>query len=135
MKKIKIGCHDIEIWDSVEDMPIARWNKFQKYLMIEGSASIDTSSIENHVRRAQLLIKEAGGAMRAAVELENILQSIAFSNSGVNPKSYAFACVVRSIDGELCDDISDDGLKHTIERLDSISKREQDSVVETVKKN
>lgn len=134
MKEISVANHKVTIWDSVEEMPIVRWNKMQKFLMIEGAAGGGIEGLVARLNKINALMKEEKHEKRVNAEVMDIIQGIRFAESGINPKSMAFACLVASIDERMCNDISDEGLRSTSILLENISKAEQDAIVDGVKK-
>jgi gliding motility-associated-like protein len=66
--------------------------------------------------------------------MENIRQTLFVIMQEMNPKHLAFACLVSEIDGEPCDDISDDGLRKTLHILGDVPVKEMTAEGEAVKK-
>lgn len=61
------------------------------------------------------------GMLQDAVKtIENRRQLIWNAMNNYNPKQYALALLVHSIDGDLRNDISETGLQETIDKLDAL---------------
>lgn len=133
MKEIVIGRHKVRIYESAEDMPVVRWNKMNKLMMLDSGIGSDMMALEAKVTRIQRLV-ESGNTEDASVELDNMKSAFRIMNAGVNPRSMAFAVLVHDVDGELCDDMSDEGLNGVIAKLDELTQREARSVTGMVKK-
>lgn len=133
MKEITIGRHVARIYESAEDMPVVRWNKMQKMMMLSSGIGSDMDSVEKKVDRiSRLLI--AGSNEEAKTEVDNLKSALSLINAGVNPKSLAFAVLVHDIDGAECDDMSDDGLQKVLDRLEDLTQREVNTITYRVKK-
>lgn len=132
MKRIKLGKHDIEIYDSIDQLPVIRFHKYNKMLLIDSGVGSDLSDVDNHIERAMRFCKSKPDM--AIAELENLRQNIYLIQSGVSPKHLAFCVLVVSIDGEPFDDLSDDGLSGLLTKLSDVSHTEMTAHTETVKK-
>ena len=119
MRDIRIGKHIISVYDSIDELPIVRYNKYTKYMMIESGVGSDFDSVNRHVERIGGFIKN-GQTQYAMIELYNLQQGIMLGLNEFNPLHYSFACLVSAIDTIPCDDITDDGLKRTLEKIEHI---------------
>lgn len=132
MKIGKVNKHTVEIYDSIDELPIQRFQKFNKYMLIDSGVGSDMQDVLSHIDRARIYIK-SNPAM-AATELENLRQSIYLMVDELSPKHMAFAALVRKIDGEEMNDISDAGLKRVLGILSEAKKGWLDGVLNSVKK-
>jgi uncharacterized membrane-anchored protein len=80
---------------------------------------------------------------KAKVELLNLYQTFFLIDAMADPRSLAFACLVKSIDGEPRDGVTDDVIKRTAAQLDEwITKSErdgkgkngEDNIIDSIKK-
>lgn len=132
MKVGKINKHKIEIFDAIDEMPIQRFQKYNKYMLIDSVVGSDLQDILDHVERAKIYIK-ANPAM-AVAELDNLRQAIYLVSEEMSPKYMAFAVLVNKIDGKPADDLSDVGLKKVLETLKDAPKTWIDRILDSVKK-
>lgn len=132
MKVGKINKHKIEIFDAIDEMPIQRFQKYNKYMLIDSGVGSDLQDILDHVERAKIYIK-ANPAM-AVAELDNMRQAIYLVSEEMSPKYMAFAVLVNKIDGKPADDLSDVGLKKVLETLKDAPKTWIDRILDSVKK-
>ena len=132
MKVGKINKHKIEIFDAIDEMPIQRFQKYNKYMLIDSGVGSDLQDILDHVERAKIYIK-ANPAM-AVAELDNLRQAIYLVSEEMSPKYMAFAVLVNKIDGKPADDLSDVGLKKVLETLRDAPKTWIDRILDSVKK-
>lgn len=132
MRLEKYKGHTIEIFDSIDEMPIQRFQKYNKYLLVDSAVGSDVQDILNHIDRANIYIKAS--PQMAAVELDNMRQAVYLVTEEMSPKYMAFAVLVNKIDGEPANDLSDVGLKRVLERLNEAKKGWLDCILDAVKK-
>lgn len=132
MKVGKINKHKVEIFDAIDEMPIQRFQKYNKYMLIDSGVGSDLQDILDHIERAKIYIK-ANPAM-AVAELDNMRQAIYLVSEEMSPKYMAFAVLVNKIDGKPADDLSDVGLKKVLETLKDAPKTWIDRILDLVKK-
>lgn len=132
MKVGKVNKHTVEMYDSIDELPIQRFQKYNKYLLIDSGVGSDLQDVLNHIDRAKIYIK--ANPVMAATELENLRQSIYLVREEMSPKHMAFAVLVNKIDDEEMNDISDAGLKKVLEILSEAKKGWLDGVLNSVKK-
>ena len=58
MRKLKIKGHLIEIYDSIEEMPMRNFHKYNKMLLIDSGIGSDLSDFDRHVARVGVYLKE-----------------------------------------------------------------------------
>jgi hypothetical protein len=124
--------HTIELYDSIDEMPITRFHKYNKYLLIDGGVGSDLDDVINHIDRAAIYVK-ANPAM-ALNELQNLKQAVYLMSEEISPRCMAFAVLVARIDGEEQNDLTDVGLKRVLERLNEAKKSWIDGILDSVKK-
>lgn len=133
MKQARIGVCDVEIYDNIEEMPVTRWHKYQKYALIDGGIGSDLSSVDAHIARAATYIKK-GEQAKANTELENLRQSIFFVQQGTDLQLLSYACLVKSIDGQECNDLTEEGLQRVIDKIADVPRNTITALFEVVKK-
>ena len=132
MKVGKVNKHTVEMYDSIDELPIQRFQKYNKYLLIDSGVGSDLEDVMNHIERAKIYIK--ANPEMAATELENLRQSIYLVTEEISPKYMAFAVLVNKIDGKEMNDMSDAGLKKVLEILSEAKKGWLDGILDSVKK-
>ena len=133
MKTAKIAKHNVEYYDSIEDLPIVRFHKYNKMLLVDAGLGSDLTDIDSHVERAIAFIKTQKKE-QAIGELLNLRKNVFFVQMNLSPKHLAFAALVKSIDGKECNDLSDDGLRKVVELLSDCTKGQIDKELEESKK-
>lgn len=132
MKTGRINRHKVEIYDSIDEMPILRFQKYNKYMLIDSGVGSDIQDILDHIQRTQIYIKS--NPEMAYTEMQNLRQAIYLVGQEMSPKYMAFAVLVYKIDGKVMDDLSDAGLKAVLEKLNEAKKGWLDGVLNFVKK-
>lgn len=134
MKTIKIGKHRVEMYDSIEDLPITRFHKYNKMLMIDAGLGSDLTDIDAHIEKVMAFLKEQK-TEDAVNELFNMRKAIFLVQMNLSPKHLAFAALVARIDGKETNDLSDDGLHRVVDLLNDVSRKDiADTITESKKK-
>ena len=133
MVTAKIGKHTVEFYDTIEELPIVRFHKYQKLLLVDAGIGSDIAAFDQRIEKTRRFLM-AGKPEQAQQELENMRQCVFLIQSGVNPKHRAFAALVTKIDGQDCTDIGDDALAAVTEKLNDVPESELTAQLEAVKK-
>lgn len=119
MKNLTVNKKTVRVYDSIDEMPIINFQKYNKYLLIDSGIGSDVDDIDAHIARIAKFIK-SNNAKKALQELQNMRQNMYMVNNEISPRYLAFAALIHSIDGEEVNDLSDDGLKNVLARLKEI---------------
>lgn len=119
MKSLLINKKIVRVYDSIDEMPIVNFQKYNKYLLIDSGIGSDADDIDAHIVKIAKFIK-ANNNKKALQELQNMRQNMYMVNSEISPKYLAFAALIHSIDGKEVNDLSDDGLKKLLHDLKDI---------------
>lgn len=119
MKNLLINKKIVRVYDSIDEMPIINFQKYNKYLLIDSGIGSDADDIDAHIVKIAKFIK-ANDNKKALQELQNMRQNIYMVNNEISPKYLAFAALIYSIDGKEVNDLSDDGLKKLLQDLKNI---------------
>ena len=110
MKNLIVNKKVVRVYDSIDEMPIVNFQKYNKYLLIDSGIGSDADDIDAHITRVAKFIK-SNNVKKALQELQNMRQNMYMVNNEISPRYLAFAALIHSIDGEEVNDLSDDGLK------------------------
>lgn len=132
MKEIKLNGHTIEMYESIEEMPMWRYHKFTQYMVFHSGMGTDVNSVTARLRRITMLVSNEPS--KAVEELENLSQSFVLLSKGVDLKGYAFVALIFKIDGKEYSDLSEEGVKRTYEVINKASYSSVSNIVESVKK-
>lgn len=119
MKKLIFNKKVYTLYDSIEEMPIQNFQKYNKYLLIDAGIGSDADDIDNHIVKLAKLIA-SDEKKKALQELQNMRQNIWMINNEISPKYMAFAALINSIDGKKVTDLSDDNLKNIIADINKV---------------
>lgn len=118
MKEIAFKNHKIKLYDSIDEMPIVNFQKYNKFILIDSGLGSDIDSVDNHLVNLAKLIKT--DKEKASQELQNLRQTLHLIVSNISPKYLAFTALIHSIDNEIITDLSDDNLKKVLSTLNNI---------------
>lgn len=133
MKTANIGTHVVEYYDNIDDLPIRRFHEYNKMLLIDSGLGSDVGDFDAHIEKALVYLKSNDRDL-AMQELQNMRQTVYFIHSELSPRHLAFAALVKSIDGQPCDDLSQDGFQRVVERLSDAPVGDLAAQIEAVKK-
>lgn len=118
MKTLLINNKVLKVYDSIDEMPIVNFQKYNKYLLIDSGIGSDIDDVDAHLVRLAKLIKS--DTAKANQELLNLRQNLHMIVSGISPKYLAFAALIYSVDGKVVTDLSDDNLKSILNDIKAI---------------
>lgn len=119
MKKMLINNKIVSVYDSIDEMPIVNFQKYNKYLLIDSGIGSDVDDIDSHITKIARYIK-SNDSKKAMLELQNMRQCMYMINSEISPKYLAFAALVQSVDGKEVTDLSDDSLKDLLKEIKQV---------------
>lgn len=119
MKNLQYKGKIIKVYDSIDEMPIVNFQKYNKYLLIDSGIGSDADSIDAHIAKVAKYINN-GSSKKALQELQNMRQNMYMVNNEISPRYLAFASLIYSIDGKPIEDLSDDGLKEVLKSINEI---------------
>lgn len=124
--------HTVKIYEDVDEMPIRRFQRFNKCLLYDTGIGSDFSDVDVHMARiASYIPKDPAKALQ---ELENMRNNLYYIVQGVSPRHMAFAALVAEVDGRPRDDLSDEGLNETLALLADVKHTVISRLAEAIKK-
>ena len=133
MKKVKIKNMSVEIYDNIEELPITRFHKYNKMLLIDSGIGSDLNDFDRHIEKALRYIGTNNNKL-AITEIENLRQNVYFIQMGLSPKHLAFAVLVYKINDVICNDMSDEALKEIVKKFSDVPNNEIMNHLEDSKK-
>lgn len=135
MKEQQVGGHIVEYFDSVDDLPIKRHHRFNEFIAVKVGIGSTVDDVDKHIAGLVQMVNRGDKEM-AVNKLLNMGQAMKFAIENVDPLSMAFATLVWKIDGIETNDMTDNGLNKTINKLSEIgiSYGMVKSIVDFVKK-
>lgn len=107
----------IVYYETPQDLPIRRYQKFNKYLMIAAEVGETLGDYDRRTQRAIVYLNN-GDTANAAKELQNRRQAVFNALEEYSPTGLALACMVKSIDGVTFNDMTNEGLQNILTELD-----------------
>lgn len=115
MKTMNINGMELKLYDSIDEMPIVNFQKYNKLILIDSGLGSDVNSVDERIVNLAKLIHS--DLTKALQELQNLRQTLHLIVSEISPQYMAFAALIHSIDGKPFTDLSDDNLKSIVEKL------------------
>lgn len=116
MKTINTGKHVIKLYDSVDELPIGAYQRYNKFLLIDAGIGSSVDDFDTHIVKLAKLIGN-NDREKAAQELQNMRQNLYMINANISPKYLAFAALVYSIDGQKIEAVSDDDYSELLAKI------------------
>ncbi len=110
MKTVNIRGKRVELYDSIDELPIRRFHKFNKYMLIDSGIGSDLNDIDTHIYKIMRFIN-MDDKYNANTQLENLRQSLYMILQENNIKHLSFITLIKSIDGVELIDLSDDNIR------------------------
>lgn len=113
------GKHEIELFDSIHNLPVLRFQRFNKYQMQASEIGNTFADFDQRTIRVMQFLKK--GMMKEALqELENRRQTIFNSYNEFTPQGKSLAILVKRIDSVEYVDFSPNNLDRCLEHLEKI---------------
>lgn len=132
MRTITLGGHTLEIYDAIDELPIKRFHKFNKYMLIDAGIGSDLNDINSHIAKAMRYIDLDKD--KAKLVLENLRQSLFLVSEGRNIRHLSFAILIKYMDGKRIYDISDENLENIMGKLGETPTNLLEQLLASVKK-
>ena len=129
----QLGKHKVEMYEDIENMPVVRFHKYNKMLIVEAGIGSDVAAADSHLAKIAALVRQKD-CDKALQEIANMQQCLYFAAESVSPRLLAFSALGRSIDGDPCDDLTDEGLTATAAKLSDVPVAQIAAVFAGVKK-
>ena len=118
MRTLTINNKKLVMYDSIDELPIINFQKYNKYLLIDAGIGSDINDIDQHISKIAKYIKN--NKTLAIQELQNMRQNLFMIASNISPKYLAFAALIHSVDDKKVEDLSDDNLKALLDDIKTV---------------
>ena len=133
MKKVKLNGHKVVIYDSIDELPMVRFHKYSRMLLVDAGVGSDINDFDAHIERVVRYIRK-GDNENASRELENLRQNVYLILQEQSVRDLSLACLVKEIDGRATEDLSEEGLTEVLHKLGGAPRKEIADTLESVKK-
>jgi len=105
----------VKLYDNIDQLPIERFNKANKYWMLHGNIGSSIADFDqNHYSKLVLLADDKEKCIKA---LENFRIMVYNIMNEINVEHLSFACLIHSIDDKERSDLSVDALRDVLKQL------------------
>jgi len=132
MRTIQLNKKSVEIYDAIDELPVDRFHKFNKCMLIDSGIGSDLNDINSHIAKALRYVDL--DPKKAKATLENLRQSLFLVAEERSVKHLSFAVLVHKIDGRQIFDFTDEGLVKTLAKLGDAPTNKLEQVLASVKK-
>ena len=133
MKKMTLGAHKVVMYDSIEELPIVRFQKYNKMLLLDAGLGSDVKALDGHLARVSEYIK-AGDLANASAEIDNLRQTLFNVQNGLTPHFMSLIPLMAEVDGEPLTDLSDENIHAVYDRLKDVTMKAYEGAASGVKK-
>lgn len=125
----------LTFYTDVRSLPIKRYQLLQKYSLIDAGVGSTIADVFRHFNRLDQFI-EAKDIESIAIERENMLMSYQFISSESYTKTYTFASLIHTINGQIVE-IDDTNIDDYVQMLEDsdISVLDLSNITESQKKS
>jgi hypothetical protein len=128
-----INGHVVKIYDSIEELPIINFQKYNKFMLIDSVIGSDIADIDVSILKVLKYIQQ-GDIDMAVKQLDNMRNAMHLVAQEISPKYLAFAALLAEIDGKPITDVSDSNLRSILEVLNTERKSFIDAILLQFKK-
>jgi hypothetical protein len=125
----------VVFYDSIEGLPIKRYQLIQKYSLIDAGIGSDMKDIMNKYAKFDHFIQQKDFDS-LLTERENLMMNLLFMIDGKGTASYLLASMIKSIDG-VDVDVTDDTIDELVSLLEcsDITYGQVESIITSQKKS
>jgi len=128
-----INGHVVKVYDSIEELPIINFQKYNKFMLIDSVIGGDVADIDVSVLKVLKYIQQ-GDTDMAVKQLDNMRNAMHLVAQEISPKYLAFTALLAEIDGKPITDVSDSNLMSILEVLNTERKYFIDAILLQFKK-
>ena len=123
----KHGKHEVELFDSIHNLPILRFQRFNKYQMQTCEIGNTFEDYDQKSKKTMQFIQK-GMTNEALQEMENCRQTVFNAFNEFTPSGKSFAILVKRIDKVSYDTFAPDDLEKCLEHLEKIGLGNKEAI-------
>lgn len=112
----KVNRHSVELYDSIDELPITRFQQYNRFLLIDSGIGGDIESVDKHYATIWRYI-DKGDIDKAKQELANARQNLHFIIQNTTPRMNAFVALIHRLNGKEITNLSDEDVKNILIQL------------------
>lgn len=126
---------NIDLYESIEDLPIDRYNKFNRYALMDSGLGSSINDTLLHLNKVVEYIK-VDSKDNAIKAVNNIIENVQLIQGEHHPIQAAYVCLIKSINGKPFNDLSESNINRTLDMLKEVQARQKEivSTVDKIKK-
>lgn len=106
MTEIKLNGNYLEMYDSIDSMPITRFKEYNRFVAMDSGIGSDMTAIDHHISTA-IKFYRMNDFEKGDNVLQNMRQNIYFVINKTSPKMNSFVAAIKTINGKELTDISE----------------------------
>jgi len=116
LKEIHHNGHTLEMYDSIDELPVTRFLEYNVMLSIDAGIGGDMESAARHIIAIRRY-NAKGDKEKVDQEARNLYQNLAFCVGHTNPEMTAFVALIHRMNGRPITDLSSEGVQRVIREL------------------
>lgn len=108
MKQESFNGHTLEMYISIDELPVTRFMAYNHFTLIDAGLGSDLNDVDRHIGTLGRFIA-SGDKENAKKELLNLRQNLAFVISRVSPRAMSFVPFIHSMNGSKITDVTEEG--------------------------
>jgi len=109
------GC-TLEMYDSIDMLPIENYINYNRLTMLDAGIGSDLNAVMTHWEAVQRYCAK-GDTESLNRQLSNYRQALTFIVSNVSPRMLSFVSLIHKIDGKVVEDFSDENMGDILKQL------------------
>ena len=128
-----LGTHRVVMYDSIEELPIVRFQKYNKMLLLDAGLGSDVAVLDAKLARVSEFMK-AGDMQNAVAEIDNLRQTLFNVQNGLTPHFMSLIPLMAEVDGDPLPHLSDENIQAVYDRLKDVTMKAYEGAASEVKK-
>lgn len=116
MKKIQLNSNYLKMHDSIDEMPITKFQAYNRFLLIDAGIGGDIESIDQHYTR-MLRYANKKDYDNLIKELTNYRQNLHYVIEHTSPEMMAFGALIHSVNNIEVGNLADEEIQSLLKEL------------------
>ena len=116
MLNVRLNGHYLEMYDSIDELPFARFQEYNRALLIDSGLGSDISAIDRHITQARRY-NANGDTANTEQALQNMRQAVFNVLDKSSPEASAFVCLIRRMNGNEVESLGPENTQRIVKEL------------------